>query len=290
MGQSKNKRTTIPVHKLSDHTALGIKLHYFERFDKAEMRYFEAHRDDYYVFILQECGYSEAIIDFKSVKINGSAVFFILPGQVHHVAESENTSGWFMAIDAVHVGKNYHKIFEELVHHQQGIQVSQEKIDQLIKCVELLSDMFDATDQPRMPNPVIHSLVDVYIGMFADLYKCIIAGKGEKSLRPEIITREFRELVCKSFKTLKNPSQYADALSISLSYLNEVVKAVTGFPVSYWIHQEVVLEAKRLLYYSDLSVKQIAFSLGYDDHAYFSRLFSKSCGTSAIRFRKNYRK
>ena len=58
-------------------------------------------------------------------------------------------------------------------------------------------------------------------------------------------------------------------------------------PVSYWIQHELVLEAKRLLYYSDLTVKEVAFALGYDDHAYFSRLFSKVTGMSPGSFRKS---
>jgi AraC family transcriptional activator of pobA len=287
--QLKSKRTTIPIHKLQERTALGIQVRYFTSFEKEDMRYLGAHRDDHYIFILQKHGKSSIILDFKSITVEGSAIFFILPGQVHHVPESQQTAGWFMAIDSSLVGKGYNQVFEEQSLYQPSLEIGAEKFDQLIKCVELLSDMFDVSNQPSMPPPLIHSLASVYIGLIAELYKCSAPAKNKQNLRPEMITREFRALLSRQFKTLKNPSQYADALSLSLSYLNEAVKAVTGSPVSYWIHQEVILEAKRMLYYSDLSVKQIAFSLGYDDHAYFSRLFTKVSGISAIKFRKDYR-
>ena len=78
-------------------------------------------------------------------------------------------------------------------------------------------------------------------------------------------------------------------LSITSSYLNEVVKETSGQPVSHWIQNEVMMEAKRLLYYTDLSIKEIAFGLGYEDHAYFSRLFRKVAGRSAGQFREEYR-
>ncbi|KIO75876.1 hypothetical protein TH53_18365 [Pedobacter lusitanus] len=279
----------MPVHKLQERTALGIQIRYSANFNNKEIRYLGAHRDDHYILILQEYGNSMINIDFRNIHIRGIAVFFILPGQVHHIPEADHSGGWFMAIDSALIDKSYHQVFEELALHQQVMSISAEKSAQLIKCAELLLSMFDDMDKPSVPATIIHSLASAYVGMFADLYKCSAPEKDKQNLRPEMITSEFRKLVGRQFKTVKNPSQYADALSLSLSYLNEVVKAVTGSPVSQWIHYEVVLEAKRMLYYSDLSVKQIAFALGYDDHAYFSRLFTKVSGTSPIQFRKSYR-
>lgn len=79
-------------------------------------------------------------------------------------------------------------------------------------------------------------------------------------------------------------------LNVSESYLNEALKKTTGFPVSYWILHEVMLEARRMLYYTELNVKQIARGLGYPDPAYFSRLFSKAAGLTPLAFRQQYRK
>jgi AraC family transcriptional activator of pobA len=78
-------------------------------------------------------------------------------------------------------------------------------------------------------------------------------------------------------------------LHVSPAYLNECVKTTTGHSVSYWIQQQIILEAKRLLGYSDLSIKEIASGLGYDDYAYFTRLFTKAGGCTPARFRKKYR-
>lgn len=64
---------------------------------------------------------------------------------------------------------------------------------------------------------------------------------------------------------------------------------ITGFSVSHWIHHEIVLEAKRLLYHSEYSVKEIAHELGYEDHAYFSRLFKEVVRQTPGEFRRRYR-
>ena len=50
-----------------------------------------------------------------------------------------------------------------------------------------------------------------------------------------------------------------------------------------------MMEAKRLLYYTELSIKEISNQLGYTDHSYFSRFFRKATGMSASYFRKQYR-
>jgi len=67
------------------------------------------------------------------------------------------------------------------------------------------------------------------------------------------------------------------------------VKDITGFAVSYWIRQEVIMEAKRLLYYTHFTVKEIAINLGYSDTAYFIRLFRKTTGEPPLRFREKSR-
>lgn len=89
--------------------------------------------------------------------------------------------------------------------------------------------------------------------------------------------------------TAKRPTENAEQLNISTSYLNECVKNTTGHSVSYHIQQRVILEAQRLLYYSDGSVKEIATELGYDDYPYFSRLFTKVAGMSALAFKNKNR-
>lgn len=85
------------------------------------------------------------------------------------------------------------------------------------------------------------------------------------------------------------PSYYADKLCISPVYLNETVKATTGLSVSRMIQYEIVLRAKRMLAYTDCSVKEIALELGFDDCSYFIKIFTKQTGISPVQFRKNHK-
>ena len=64
-----------------------------------------------------------------------------------------------------------------------------------------------------------------------------------------------------------------------------VLKTQPDILFRYHIQQRIILEAKRLLYHSGKSVKEIATEFGYDDYPYFSRLFSKVAGMNALTLR-----
>jgi len=140
----------------------------------------------------------------------------------------------------------------------------------------------------RKNEKLYHSLLNgscnTVIGLVISQY--LIQSKSlDKLSRFEIVTKAFKELLERNFVTAKSPTEYAQQLHISSPYLNECVKNTTGHSVSHHIQQRVVLEAKRLLYYSDKPVKEIAMELGYEDYPYFSRLFTKVAGMTALTFR-----
>ena len=75
---------------------------------------------------------------------------------------------------------------------------------------------------------------------------------------------------------------------ISPVYLNEAIKSITGISVSKYIQIELMLRAKRMLIYTSLNIKEIAINLGFDDYAYFTRLFTKATGLNPTSYRKKY--
>ena len=139
-------------------------------------------------------------------------------------------------------------------------------------------------------NAMLRGATDAVVGIVAAHYKERAQLPEQNNLRIYTITKQFRSLLMISFRMMKSPSEYAEALNLSPSYLNEAVKQVTGSPVSFWIQQEVILEAKRMLFYTENTVKEIAHALGYQDHTYFIRLFSKVEGMPPLQFRQRYRK
>ncbi|GGN05831.1 AraC family transcriptional regulator [Dyadobacter beijingensis] len=277
----------IPLHYLSDESGLGISLQRIDRMNRMNGVYMDAHRDDHGNFFFQEDGHARLMVDFREIELRGSGVFCIMPGQVHYPLETAGSYGWFLGVDLSLLDEHHRAVVDEYALHGFPANVDAGYADVLARSLGLLLEFYEAP--ARYGQPLIQSMLKTCIGLFTSLFEKEILQRTAQS-RPSALTSQFRKLLSQHFKTVKSPSDYAGMLNITSSYLNEVVKETSGQPVSHWIQSEVMMEAKRLLYYTDLNVKEIAFALGYDDQTYFSRLFRKVSGKSAGQFRDEYRK
>jgi len=107
-------------------------------------------------------------------------------------------------------------------------------------------------------------------------------------------TRKEKELVSRfmehlniHFATRKLVSDYADDLCVSANYLNTIIKKVTGFPASHHIQQCIIREAKYRALNSGSMMKEIAYDLGFNDLAHFSKFFKNYSGSSFSSFVKS---
>ncbi len=100
------------------------------------------------------------------------------------------------------------------------------------------------------------------------------------------IIREFNFLVEKYFKTKHTVAEYADLLHKSPKTLSNIFKKLSEKPPLQYIHDRKMLEARRLLRYTDHSIKEIAYELGFDDIQAFSRFFKKQEGTAPSEYRE----
>lgn len=282
---------SIPVHLLQDRTTLGVQLKRFEIGDLPEddEALLGAHRDDHYIFFLLKQGSGTLMIDFKEIRLSAGMLYYILPSQVHHRIRNEQVDGWFIAVDTALIPSECRSVFEGGLLLQKPYVLNEVQLAQVHNLLLLLLEKFYLERTDPFYVPVIHALLQSFLFTAAGCYNGSLVTHIKVS-RPAELTRAFKNLLVKELRSNKSPADYASMLNVSESYLSEALKKVTGFPVSYWIHQEVILEAKRLLYYSGLTVKEIAHTLGYTDHSYFSRLFRKVAGSSAIAFRQQYRK
>lgn len=238
-----------------------------------------AHRDDHYMFIVQQEGTFTLEIDFEEVVMQGAAICFVAPGQVHRYVQWSGKEVWFLCADVGQVGEAYRDIFDT---YPQVVSIRED--DVLFSAMPILDQVLQQKQQLVVP----HQLSAILSIMATAIIATKATGHTFNSQRYHIV-HQFKQLTRDQYKDVKQVQQYASLLNITPLYLNEVVKEVTGFPASYWIQQEILLEAKRLLYYTVNDVKQIAYELGYEDHAYFSRFFKKNTGMTPLSFRdKNH--
>ena len=281
----------IPLDHLNAKTDLGVQVKAFrpgETFDQ-KVRDLGAHRDDHYIFFLLKKGSGSLMIDLQKVDLKTGELYYILPTQVHHHIRAHKAEGWFLAIDTSLVPAECRNVFEGKLNLQLPCTLQPALLQQYLHLLTLLQERCAGATKAGFDRLVIHALLQSFLAMAAKAYDDLPEPNQTLS-RPAELSRQFKLLMAENIRTIKSPSDYSARLHVSQSYLNESVKRITGFSISYWIQQEVLLEAKRLLYYSDLNVKQIAYELGYEDPSYFSRFFRRAAGVSALEFRALYRK
>lgn len=96
---------------------------------------------------------------------------------------------------------------------------------------------------------------------------------------------QFKGLLEEHFREERGAEFYAQAMNLTVARLNRFCRLFLDRTASQAVRDRVILEAKRLLTFSPQSVQEIAFELGYEDPAYFSRMFRKETGRSPQEFR-----
>ena len=103
------------------------------------------------------------------------------------------------------------------------------------------------------------------------------------------LVERFRALIDRHYAEHLSLHEYASMLAVSLVQLRAACVAVTGHNPAKLIHARIIVEAKRNLIFGNLSVEQIAFSLGFSHPSYFTRFFGKEVGQAPGQFRTSAR-
>ena len=103
--------------------------------------------------------------------------------------------------------------------------------------------------------------------------------------RAEEYFRQFTELLGEHYKHERSVGFYARQLCITPKYLTTLIKRISGKSVSEWIDNYVILEAKTLLKYSNMSVQEIAYYLNFPNQSFFGSYFKRNAGMSPAQYK-----
>jgi AraC family transcriptional regulator, transcriptional activator of pobA len=251
------------------------------------------HRHDYYTIIV--VAYASAgihQIDFKNYPLASNTVFTISPGQIHHLNIPENmpVKGHVLMFTTDFLLK-YSLPPERLSGLELFFNCDEAKPITLSETEMQVLDLFFGKFAAEAPhtNPDSAEILGSWLKLFLLELKRIKTGKALANPRLEhrqaSIVRRFKDEVEQHFSLWHHVADYADSQNLSSNYLNEVVKSETGVSAKDFILNRLVLEAKRLAQYSDLSAKEVAFRLGYEDVAHFSKFFKKCTGMTFSEFK-----
>lgn len=274
-------KEAIPMHQHKNMAENGIKLKIVTPEDVANHPIGYIHRDDYYIFGLMVRGTMIFDIDFEQQDVDVGTIGLIMPGQVHSFLGGEDFEGWMLMVESGMVSDRYKLIFEEASFSGKTLWLSDHGLDELKILYQLIYDLLHKEEDMA----IIRDLISAFIGIVAACFKRENTMQDSYTSRHAEIVLQLNWLLQTYITKSLSPSYYADKLNLSPVYLNEVVKRVTGWSASNYIRNEIIIRAKRLLYHTNLTVKEIASSLGFEDNAYFTRLFTKATGKSPLQFR-----
>lgn len=284
---SMNRKEKIPVHRMDDwFSGIYIKPFGAEKAAGKDYEISQPHRHDFYFCVLLDKGKMELEVDFEKTQLTDQTLFLSYPGQIHRIISARMERGWFLAFNPSILDEQLKNILDQCLSEIMLVPLSPEQstsfssfINHLYAAYDDQSLLFRQTVTQSMVTAFIYQVASAYLSM--ERFSLI-----RHSPRSIEITKIFKQILRRNFKTMKRPAEFADKMNITVSYLNDTVRAVTGFPVTFYIQQELMREAQRLLYHSDLTVKEIADNLGFEDAKYFNRLFAKVIGISPGAFRK----
>lgn len=250
-------------HTLNYELTSGILVKRLDKDSVPEMKSYP-HRDDYYIIVLVTRGTVAVAVDFEDVTISAGEAIVVSPSQVHSPSSAAGgAEGWLLALASEYFTPREIDAAARYALHTAPIAFDEKTSDDIVRLFGILLRRIDDISVALPLASAIKSLV--FSGM---------TESGGKNIdRYMTIVTRLKKLLDANMKNEKRPSRYAEMLNISEVYLNEAVKKATGFSVSAFIRSQVVLAAKRHLVYTSLSASEIALELGYEDYAYFSKLF-----------------
>ena len=273
------KQRNIPLHTLDASPTPGIYVKHIMASERHSiLRY--SHRDNYYLFVLMIRGRAALAVDFENRELTAGEAMIISPSQVHYPSSaSRDAELWMLALSPEHLSAQDTELLARYALYGASFRL---ECDAECADLECLFGMFARhRNSVRVAISLASSIRDIMLGRISN-------GAYRELSRYITIVGRFKSLLELHLSKIKSPSLYASMMAISEVYLNEAMKAVTGQSVGRYIRNRVVVSAKRHLLYTSMSMLEIALMLGYEDYAYFSRLFKKETGMSPVQYRQNH--
>jgi AraC family transcriptional activator of pobA len=287
----KNVITSYPLVTLNGGKPAMIEVHEANGVDIIiDPVFLQPHRKDYYFFAFVEQGGSRHWIDFVPYTVRPGHFYFTVPQQVHLKEETKPVKGFVAGFTEEFLLLEENRMLRQLpvIQNPAGaheIVLSDEDIAYIADVMRKMTDEFNAGGSWQ--NQMLTSWLRVLVIYLSRLYN--EQFEESKITQNHCLLKSFQELIGEHHAELHDVAAYANLLNLTPGYLNDVVKQQSGKTAINHIHNRLVVEAKRKLLHTDLSVKQIADELGFEDAAYFNRFFKRLTESTPMAFRQQIR-
>ncbi|UOE50763.1 AraC family transcriptional regulator [Mucilaginibacter sp. SMC90] len=257
---------------------------------KLDPAFLQPHRKDYYLFVLVKNGANRHWIDFVPYTVKPDTFYFTVPQQVHLKEHSGPTEGIMASFTDEFLQLEDNRILKQLPIIQNPAAAHEIALSQAdVAFVEdtmrkmLVEFNTDGTWRNQMLTSWLRVLVIYLSRLYGEQYNetCVTLNY--------CLLKSFQALIAEHYATQHDVAAYAEKLNLTPGHLTDVIKQQSGKTAITHIHERLIVEAKRRLLHTELSVKQIADDLGFEDAAYFNRFFKRITDTTPMGFRTQIR-
>lgn len=229
------------------------------------------HRHDYFEIILIKSGNGFQIIDFAPYDIQGGQLYTIYPGQVH-LMQRNTAQGMVIQFrknifEFIHPLKHSHLYFS-----QPKFELDEETFSHLYDLTEGIWQLLQKEDLSALSIHKAYSYLQIILITLTELHS------NNANLQVQQVATQFISLLPQHIRSKKKVAEYCDLMGCSADKLNLACKNGLGKTALKLIHEELILEIRRMLLLNQLSLKEIAYELNFDSPANFSGFIKTSTG------------
>jgi AraC-like DNA-binding protein len=246
------------------------------------------HRHTFYEIVHVASGSGSHVVDLRRLPLGPPQLGVIVPGQVHFWERISGLRGWVVLFEDAFLLAHPQ---DRAALHRLGAQPWLRLADgQGADVVPVLEEMHREYQERR---PGLLSVLQSYLHILVVRATRLLDVRGDPAGeppalgRPAAIAEQFTQLLAGPGELAGRPVRdWAAELGVSASYLNEAVRGALGRTPARLIRETQVLEAKRLLASTTLTVRRVAREVGFADPAYFCRFFRREVGATPGQFRR----
>ena len=252
----------------------------------------EMFRAGAFFYILVETGTAEFVIDCHSYIIGKGDMLLVAPRMSVKLMKKSSdfgTCGLCMEpffFDSLSIGNYVYKRLYNSSHTTYVLRLEDSDTVHIRKTLDLMSHYLTSDHPAEMAG----SLVNFLLLQITEIFHSQNVHPAGRVKHSDALFRLFRKLLAENYRKEHELQFYADSLHISQTYLSRVIRQISGKTVNNYIAEALYTDARRLLVFTDLTVKEIAEQLGFSDQSSFGKFFKKKSETSPANFRDEYKK
>src|SRR5258706_839140 len=220
-------------------------------------------------------------VDGQEFHFSGSVVYFVAPGRMRQWSTEVSVEGYYISFthEFLYLSEGYSNNSAWLEQcNDQLFMVTNSIGEKMASELDFIAGKmkWEYKNYFNQKLEVLKGLLNIFLIYFS---RNLTEPHGEvlQSRETELV-KKFMNLLKRDFTKQKLVIEYAGQLYVTPNYLNRVVKKVTGLTASHHIQQQIIMEAKRQAMHSQVSMKEIAYGLGFDNLAHFSKYFKTNSG------------